>query len=159
MTTISCDTILRNSTSKYIFIYFFIHDTIFFSAQSHEVSLPRDFVCTDCTLQILRQADDLSQSARFFSCADVDIVPAEQYMETCSGYGQFEDSKCECHKKHYGDRCQYSDECENDVDCGAQGKCIDHEGSSMPRKQCYCKSGWFGVNCAKGNLTFAKKKV
>jgi EGF-like domain len=116
-------------------------------AQSHEVQLPFNFTCNDCTLQILRQADDLSSSALFFSCADIDIVPADHYEETCFNRGSYVNAQCECEKNFYGDRCQYADDCSDDQDCGPNGKCIDHGGSSMPHKQCYCQSGWFGERC------------
>lgn len=35
------------------------------------------------------------------------------------------------------------------MDCGAQGKCVDTEGTALPRRQCYCNLGWFGPGCNK----------
>jgi len=47
---------------------------LFFSrAQSYAVQLPGDFVCEDCTIRLLREALEFSNSYRFWSCADVDI--------------------------------------------------------------------------------------
>lgn len=123
-----------------------------FSAQSHQIKLPEDFTCTDCTLKLLRQADEWGGSYRFWSCADIDIKPRKEYRETCSGHGKYIATKCKCDNKYYGPRCQYWDECTKDQDCGAQGKCIDLAGKSMPRKQCYCKLGFFGPGCNKSKL-------
>lgn len=73
----------------------------------------------------------------------------KEFRETCSGHGKHLANRCKCDKKYYGSRCQYSDECISDDDCGNQGKCIDLQGSAMPRRQCFCNFGWFGPNCAK----------
>lgn len=43
------------------------------TAQNFEVRFPSDFTCTDCTLRLLRQADEWSNGYRFWSCADIDI--------------------------------------------------------------------------------------
>jgi EGF-like domain len=118
-------------------------------AQSHEIHLPANFTCEDCTLRLLRQADEWTNSYRFWSCADIDIKPRKEYRETCSGHGKFLATKCKCDKNYYGSRCQFWDECTTDQDCGLQGKCIDIGGTVLPRKQCYCKMGWFGNGCNK----------
>lgn len=47
------------------------------SAQSYGIQLPADFVCNDCSLRLLRQADEWSNNYRFWSCADVDIRPGK----------------------------------------------------------------------------------
>lgn len=90
----------------------------------------------------------------------------KEFRETCSGHGKHLASRCKCDKKYYGSRCQYADECVSDDDCGSQGKCIDLQGSSMPRRQCFCNFGWFGPNCAKSEysmislvLFLHKKKI
>lgn len=77
----------------------------------------------------------------------------KEFRETCSGHGKHLANRCKCDKKYYGLRCQYVDECVSDDDCGNQGKCIDLQGSSMPRRQCFCNFGWFGPNCAKSEYS------
>lgn len=76
-------------------------------------------------------------------------MTGKEFRETCSGHGKYIAGRCKCDKKYYGSKCQFSDECLNDEDCGIQGKCIDLQGTSLPRRQCYCNFGWFGPNCAK----------
>lgn len=78
----------------------------------------------------------------------------KEFRETCSGHGKNIAGRCKCDKRYYGQRCQYVDECLNDDDCGAQGKCIDLHGTSLPKRQCYCNFGWFGPNCAKSMWFF-----
>jgi hypothetical protein len=88
------------------------------TAQSHEIRLPDNFTCDDCTLRLLRQADEWTNAYRFWSCADIDIKPRKEYRETCSGHGKYVATKCKCNKNYYGSRCQYWDECTVDQDCG-----------------------------------------
>lgn len=118
-------------------------------AQSYQVTLPSDFDCHNCTLRLLRQADEWSSGYRFWSCADVDIKQRKEFKETCSGNGKYFPSRCKCEKNFYGPQCQYKDECSSNQDCGTQGKCIDLQGTTLPRKQCYCNYGWYGVGCNK----------
>nr|XP_014100024.1 uncharacterized protein LOC106624750 isoform X5 [Bactrocera oleae] len=119
------------------------------TAQSFQVSIPKDFECFNCTLRLLRQADEWSAGYRFWSCADVDIKNRKDFREACSGNGKYFPSRCKCDKNFYGPQCQYKDECTNNQDCGNQGKCIDLAGTSLPRKQCYCNFGWHGIGCNK----------
>lgn len=128
-------------------------------AQSHEIRLPQNFTCEDCTLRLLRQADEWTNAYRFWSCADIDIKPRKEYRETCSGHGKYLATRCKCDKNYYGNRCQYWDECTIDADCGIQGKCIDIGGTALPRKQCYCKLGWFGSGCNKSKYMKFKFKL
>lgn len=100
-------------------------------------------------MRLLRQADEWSNGYRFWSCADIDIQPRKLYREQCSGHGKYLATKCKCNKNYYGPRCQYWDECTVDQDCGSQGKCIHIGGTALPRKQCYCKMGFFGTGCNK----------
>uniref|UniRef100_A0A182VH71 DOMON domain-containing protein n=1 Tax=Anopheles merus TaxID=30066 RepID=A0A182VH71_ANOME len=118
------------------------------TAQQFQVSLPRNFTCRDCTLRLVRQADEWGGNYRFWSCADVDIVPRREHHETCSGHGKFI-ARCKCDKKYYGPRCEFWDECVTNQDCGIQGTCVDLGGTSLPRRQCYCRLGWFGPGCNK----------
>lgn len=53
----------------------FIRDDV--TAQNFEISLPPDYVCENCTIRLLRQADEWSNGYRFWSCADVDIKSSE----------------------------------------------------------------------------------
>lgn len=72
------------------------------------------------------------------------------YREICSGHGRaFSGLRCKCDKNYYGSRCQYLTECTVDKDCGLQGKCVDLNGTSLPKKQCYCNLGWSGPGCNK----------
>lgn len=139
-----------------IFIYRILHNYLFFlsssRAQSFAVRLPTNFTCDDCTLRLLRQADEWSTNYRFWSCADIDIKSRQTYKETCSEHGKFVVNRCKCEKNYYGARCQYWDECSSNQDCGPQGKCIDLEGSALPKKQCYCQLGFFGPGCSKSKF-------
>lgn len=119
-----------------------------FRAQQFQVSLPKDFTCPDCSIRLTRQADEWGGNYLFWSCADVDIVQRKEFRETCSGHGKFI-ARCKCEKKYYGNRCEFWDECTTNQDCGIQGTCVDLGGTSLPRKQCYCRLGWFGPGCNK----------
>jgi len=44
-----------------------------FRAQSYAVQLPQDFTCTDCTIRLLREAEEWGSNYRFWSCADIDV--------------------------------------------------------------------------------------
>ena len=56
-----------------------------FSAQSYRVDIPRDLECKDCTVRLVRQALEWGKRYLFWSCGDVDIIPARKYAEDCSG--------------------------------------------------------------------------
>lgn len=43
------------------------------TAQNFEITLPQNFTCENCTIRLLRQADEWSNGYRFWSCADIDI--------------------------------------------------------------------------------------
>jgi hypothetical protein len=75
------------------------------------------------------------------------FISEPQYKEDCSGHGRHLLSKCRCDRLYYGPRCQYRDECNDDIDCGERGKCVDVEATTAPRHQCYCEMGWFGPGC------------
>lgn len=51
-------------------------------AQHYELRLPSDLECRNCTLRLIRQAVEWGKSYRFFSCADVDILPREYLAGT-----------------------------------------------------------------------------
>lgn len=131
------------------YIPFYLFYPPAYSAQFFQVSIPKDFECYNCTLRLLRQADEWSAGYRFWSCADVDIKNRKDFRETCSGNGKYFPSRCKCEKNFYGPQCQYKDECSSNQDCGNQGKCIDLAGTTLPRKQCYCNFGWHGIGCNK----------
>lgn len=44
-------------------------------AQSFKISLPKDLECKGCTVRLIREAREWGKSYKFWSCADVDIVP------------------------------------------------------------------------------------
>ncbi|XP_039765009.1 uncharacterized protein LOC120637291 isoform X2 [Pararge aegeria] len=119
------------------------------TAQQYEVRLPSDFTCDNCTLQLQREAGEWGANYRFWSCADIDIVPRKKFHETCSGRGFHILGRCKCHKMHSGPRCQFADECGEDNDCGLRGKCLDTDATEAPGRQCYCALGFYGRGCNK----------
>ncbi|XP_018044703.1 PREDICTED: uncharacterized protein LOC108684748 isoform X3 [Atta colombica] len=119
------------------------------TAQRYPVQLPPDFTCTDCTIRLLREAEEWGSSYRFWSCADIDIRDRVDYKENCSGHGRPLVGKCRCDRLYHGPRCEIKEECVDDTDCGILGTCVDHGGTTVPTKQCYCDAGWFGPGCAK----------
>lgn len=54
------------------------------SLQNTDITLPEDFVCEDCTLQLLRNAAEWGTSTGqpylFWSCADISIVNSELHV-------------------------------------------------------------------------------
>ena len=121
------------------------------------VSLPEDLECIDCSLRLVRQASEWGKKYLFWSCADVDILPPRDFLQTCSGHGRAFNGRCRCNRLYYGDACQYQDECLKHEDCGGHGKCWDIEATSAPRKQCYCETGFFGAGCSKRSPIKSKK--
>ncbi|XP_078043273.1 DOMON-like domain-containing protein nahoda isoform X2 [Augochlora pura] len=119
------------------------------TAQIYAVQLPQNFTCTDCTIRLLREAEEWGASYRFWSCADIDIVDRKAYREDCSGHGRYLLGRCRCDRLYHGTRCEFKEECLDDSDCGIQGTCIDNGGTTAPTKHCYCNIGWFGPGCAK----------
>ncbi|XP_049881200.1 uncharacterized protein LOC126377502 isoform X3 [Pectinophora gossypiella] len=125
----------------------FVRDDV--TAQKYEVRLPSDFTCDNCTLQLQREAGEWGANYRFWSCADIDIVPRKDYHETCSGHGFHILGRCKCNKSYFGPRCQFSDECTDDSECGLRGKCIDINATEAPSRACYCPVGFYGKGCNK----------
>ena len=129
-----------------------------FRAQSFEVSLPADLKCIDCSIRLVRQAAEWSKKYKFWSCADVDILPQkESFLNICSGHGKSYSGRCRCDPLSYGHQCQYRDECRTDKDCGIHGKCQEVQ-AQAPKKQCFCQVGWFGPGCRKQNPKVLSKK-
>ena len=118
------------------------------------VSLPSDLECSNCTLRLVRQALEWYSTYLFHSCADIDIV--KRYAEDCNGHGRPLAGRCRCDRLYYGPRCQYRDECQEDKDCDRRnrghGTCVDVDATTAPRKQCFCKLGFYGEGCEKGAL-------
>ncbi|XP_060807673.1 uncharacterized protein LOC106141451 isoform X2 [Amyelois transitella] len=125
----------------------FVRDDV--TAQKYEVRLPSDFTCENCTLQLQREAGEWGANYRFGSCADIDILPRKDYHETCSGHGFHILGRCKCNKMYSGPRCQFSEECLEDTDCGLRGKCVDVNTTESPSKMCYCPHGFYGKGCNK----------
>lgn len=46
---------------------------LLYRAQSFEVNFPQNFTCENCTMRLLRQADEWNSNYRFWSCSDIDI--------------------------------------------------------------------------------------
>eukprot|EP00803_Ostreobium_quekettii_P011040 evm.model.scf_763.2 EVM.evm.TU.scf_763.2 scf_763:13070-19189(+) len=116
-----------------------------------ELSLP-NITCTNCTLRLVRQALEWGGTYLFRSCSLVNIEQSDNENATCngcSGHGRCEQGKCVCDKNRNagfweGTYCERQNECDTDAHCGEGGMCIDVGATSPPRKQCYCKEGWFG---------------
>ncbi|XP_063986475.1 uncharacterized protein LOC135167306 isoform X4 [Diachasmimorpha longicaudata] len=119
------------------------------TAQSYPVELPQNFTCTDCTVRLLREAEEWGSSYRFWSCADIDILERKTYREDCSGHGRYLLGRCRCDRFYHGARCEFREDCLDDSDCGNQGTCVDNGGTTAPTKHCYCNVGWFGPGCNK----------
>jgi len=117
------------------------------TAQSYVVSLPGDLQCLDCSIRLVRQASEWGKNYKFWSCADVDILPSSDFLQTCSGHGRAYSGRCRCDAPHYGDSCQYSEECSKDKDCGRFGRCVDTEATTAPRFKCFCQKGFYGPKC------------
>ena len=104
-------------------------------AQSYQVTLPADLKCIDCSIRLIRQAEEWGSKYQFWSCSDVDILPPEDNpLQTCSGHGQAYNGRCRCKPLYYGDVCQYHNECREDKDCGLHGKCIDVRATTAPAR-------------------------
>lgn len=70
---------------------------IFSRIQWHTVTLP-DTPCEDCTLRLLRQANEWKDYG-YWSCADITIVKQNDYKEDCLGRGKVrQNSICSCDK-------------------------------------------------------------
>ncbi|XP_015589186.1 uncharacterized protein LOC107264912 isoform X5 [Cephus cinctus] len=119
------------------------------TAQRFPVELPQNFTCKDCTIRLLREADEWGSTYRFWSCADIDILERKAYREQCSGHGTYLLGRCRCDRLYHGTRCEYKEECLDNSDCGTQGTCVDNQGTTSPTKLCYCNAGWFGPGCSK----------
>eukprot|EP00241_Pyramimonas_parkeae_P004448 CAMPEP_0114268900 /NCGR_PEP_ID=MMETSP0058-20121206/26268_1 /TAXON_ID=36894 /ORGANISM="Pyramimonas parkeae, CCMP726" /LENGTH=926 /DNA_ID=CAMNT_0001387235 /DNA_START=54 /DNA_END=2834 /DNA_ORIENTATION=+ len=116
--------------------------------RSAMVQLP-DEECLDCIIQFRRQALEFSPTYVFHSCARVNLRAETDACNGCSAHGTCNSAgKCECDKMFYGEYCQNKNECEEDGDCGAHGKCFDIGATTPPAKQCYCEEGWFGQDVA-----------
>ncbi|KAK0093125.1 hypothetical protein PV326_014260, partial [Microctonus aethiopoides] len=119
------------------------------TAQSYPVELPTNFTCTDCTVRLLREAEEWGSNYRFWSCADIDVIDRKTYREDCSGHGRYLLGRCRCDQFYHGARCEFKENCLDDSDCGNQGFCIDNGGTTSPTKHCYCNVGWYGPGCNK----------
>ncbi|CAH0551188.1 unnamed protein product [Brassicogethes aeneus] len=119
------------------------------TAQTYQVQLPANFVCSNCSLRLIRQALEWGANYKFWSCADVDIKLKKDFRETCSGHGKYLLGRCKCDRLYYGSYCQFRNECVENSDCGDHGKCIDVKATTAPRQQCYCELGYFGPGCVK----------
>ncbi|XP_037068641.1 sushi, von Willebrand factor type A, EGF and pentraxin domain-containing protein 1-like [Pollicipes pollicipes] len=83
----------------------------------------------------------------------------ERLSGDCNGHGRASFGRCRCDRRSYGERCQFSNECEQDSHCGTYGKCIDLAATTYPKKQCFCRLGFFGKDCAQRNPAGMRKKI
>ncbi|GMH36265.1 hypothetical protein BSKO_04133 [Bryopsis sp. KO-2023] len=115
------------------------------------ITLP-ETPCEGCILRMQRQALEWGPTYLFHSCALVDIEDSsddDAACNGCSGHGKCVKGKCRCdsnEKKGFweGTYCERQNECDDDTHCGEGGVCVNIGATSPPRKQCYCKEGWFG---------------
>ncbi|XP_037068629.1 uncharacterized protein LOC119089931 [Pollicipes pollicipes] len=128
------------------------------TAQTQRVTMPEGVECLDCSIRLMRQAREFGDKYQFWSCADVDII-GNDYREDCNGHGRASFGRCRCDRRSYGERCQFSNECEQDSHCGTYGKCIDLAATTYPKKQCFCRLGFFGKDCAQRNPAGMRKKI
>ena len=78
----------------------------------YEIDIPSSLNnCKGCVLRLVRQATEWGGSYQFMSCADVDIVLESEYQVDCLGNGTPNGNSCECDKNHFGDRCQFFQDC------------------------------------------------
>jgi len=125
--------------------------------QTYELEVPEDLTCPNCILRLVRQATEWGEY-KFKSCADVNIVPYNEWRNRCSGRGKpARGRKCKCNNPYYGDFCQYKNDCEEDKDCNNHGRCITSLGSSVPNKECFCQPGFYGQTCEKSSVLKSKK--
>lgn len=58
-----------------------------FRAQSFRITLPKDLECKGCTVRLIREAREWGKTYKFWSCADVDIVPRKAVFLGSFGAG------------------------------------------------------------------------
>uniref|UniRef100_A0A6T0AP85 EGF-like domain-containing protein n=1 Tax=Chrysotila carterae TaxID=13221 RepID=A0A6T0AP85_CHRCT len=105
------------------------------STHSMEVEIPTGLGCgadSQCALRLIRSASEWGSTAapyNFLSCSSVEIVDDTSVAVTPK---------------------PDLDECKVDADCGADGRglCVDIDGTTAPQRQCFCKAGFHGDNCA-----------
>lgn len=116
--------------------------------QEYTVNIPEDLECKQCSIRLTRQALEWGSKYRFQSCADIEIVPRKDYTNKCSRNGSPKSGgTCNCKPTYYGDQCQYKNDCDDDAGCNNHGQCLEHFGTALPKKSCYCEPGYFGLTC------------
>jgi len=113
------------------------------------VVLPANVTCELCLVRMQRQALEWGGGYLFRSCAFVSIADDLDDCQGCSGQGTCVEGQCQCNRSPatgfwYGEYCEQEDECDTDADCGEFGVCQDSKAATAPRKQCFCKKGYFG---------------
>ena len=78
---------------------------------NYEIDIPSSLNCKGCVLRLVRQAKEWGGSYQFMSCADVDIISDSEYQVDCLGNGTPNGDSCQCDKNHFGDRCQFFQDC------------------------------------------------
>ncbi|KAI6242469.1 DOMON domain-containing protein [Aphelenchoides fujianensis] len=117
--------------------------------QVQELRVKFERPCANCTLQIVKEAREYADRARFISCADVNIVPADRLSlaaRECRGNGEWDDDQCVCDAEHEGTNCEVRVECKTKADCRAGGLCRA-QWNDRNSRVCYCANGRFGRNC------------
>lgn len=121
------------------------------TAQNFNLVMPTE-TCNGCSIRLIRQALEWGPNYLFQSCANVDIVNPNDYVNDCSGHGTASGSTCQCKKFYHGNKCQFRTDCETDTDCNSHGQCVGTAGTALPRDECYCDLGFFGRYCEKTSV-------
>ncbi|KRX93253.1 Teneurin-a [Trichinella pseudospiralis] len=113
-----------------------------------ELFIPKSVTCISCFLRI----SGYTKNQKFqSSCSDVQVKKCRNLpsadVQPCSSHGKLIDGSCRCDRLHYGQYCQFRDDCWDDDDCGGNGQCIRLEKSVFPKRLCFCNVGWFGSRC------------
>ena len=99
------------------------------------------------------QALEWGASYLFKSCAMININAEADACNGCSGRGTCNAGTCQCDSSpetgfFYGPNCEFENECEEDVHCGSNGRCVDVGDTAGPANQCFCENGFFGATVA-----------
>ncbi|CAG0922607.1 unnamed protein product [Notodromas monacha] len=67
--------------------------------------------------------------------------------------------RCTCQAGSYGENCQFTNECEGANDCGSNGVCDFVNGTSFPKKMCFCRHTYYGPKCSKNSDKYKMEQL